>query len=492
MSARNPILAGAFPDPSACQVGDTTYIVNSTFTWLPGLPIRASRDLETWELVGHALTEDNCAVLDLELGAESQGIFAPTLRHIQGRFVLVCTTVVGTTERSFVMTAPEAAGPWSEPRFLDGAGGIDPDVFEDEDGQVWWTGTRLAATPLWEQQTEIWTRPVDLDTATFTGEETVIWHGAVEGVVWSEGPHIYRIGDWYYLLTAEGGTAEEHSVSIARAPSVRGPWQGCKRNPIFTHRNLGRTSEVHNVGHADLFQRPDGSWWAVMLGVRLRDNRHLLGRETFLAPVSWEDEWPVIAPGCGRLPAAIDTAPDIAADQRSLAVASDTPAPLASCEMTPGEFAERALKPVGADWVGDEARSFRGVRAADWHAGISIDAHALAEALTGIGIVQDAHNWLRLRLGDGVVLVDVTVTGATTTRILAAPTPGERLWLRLADLSVEVGCGSEDGRGEGIILDAEWLSTEAVGGFTGCLLGVWASNADACTSPLCLIGTELG
>ena len=102
MSARNPILAGAFPDPSACQVGDTTYIVNSTFTWLPGLPIRASRDLETWELVGHALTEDNCAVLDLELGAESQGIFAPTLRHIQGRFVLVCTTVVGSPDRKSV------------------------------------------------------------------------------------------------------------------------------------------------------------------------------------------------------------------------------------------------------------------------------------------------------------------------------------------------------------------------------------------------------
>lgn len=152
MNARNPILAGAFPDPSACQMGDTTYIVNSTFTWLPGLPIHASRDLENWELVGHALTEGNCAVLDLELGAESQGIFAPTLRHIAGRFVLVCTTVVGTAERSFVMTAPEAAGPWSEPRFLDGAGGIDPDVFEDEDGQVWWTGTRLAPTPLWEQQ----------------------------------------------------------------------------------------------------------------------------------------------------------------------------------------------------------------------------------------------------------------------------------------------------------------------------------------------------
>lgn len=492
MTARNPILAGAFPDPSACQVGETTYVVNSTFTWLPGLPIHASTDLAHWELIGHALTDENSGSLDLELGAESQGIFAPTLRCIGGRFVLVCTTVVGALLRSFVMTAPEASGPWSEPRFLEEAGGIDPDVFEDEDGTVWWTGTRLAADPAWHDQTEIWTRPVDLERAVFTGPETVLWHGAVEGVVWSEGPHLYRVGEFYYLLTAEGGTAEEHSVAIARATSVTGPWEGCKRNPIFTHRNLGRTSEIHNVGHADLFERPDGSWWAVLLGVRLRDDRHLLGRETFLVPVEWEDGWPVLAPGCGRIPAAIDVSPGVAADCRSLALASDAGEGPRALEVPLRELAKRALRPVGAEWIGEDARSFRGVRAADWRAGISIEASALADARISLDIVQDAKNLARLLADEDGALVCERIQAGVTERLrLAPPGPGDRAWLRLSDLSLEIGVGPADGRGSALVLDADWLSTETAGGFTGCLLGVRGPALDDLDFPVRLTGTEL-
>ncbi|MDO4259798.1 MAG: family 43 glycosylhydrolase, partial [Actinomycetaceae bacterium] len=221
---RNPLLSGCFPDPSVVQVGQTTYIVSSSFTWLPGLPIHRSNDLENWELCGYALKHSG--ELGLEIAKDSEGIFAPTLRYINGRFVLVCTTVVGDTQRSFFVTAPHAEGPWTDPIFLEEAGGIDPDIFVDEDGVTWWTGTRLAENPLWPQQTEIWTRPVDLETGQFTGEETILWHGAVEGAVWAEGPHLYHRNGWYYLLTAEGGTAEDHSVSIARSRSVQGPWEG--------------------------------------------------------------------------------------------------------------------------------------------------------------------------------------------------------------------------------------------------------------------------
>lgn len=491
MSARNPILAGLHPDPSACRVGDTVYLVNSSFTWLPGLPIFASRDLENWEPVGHALTEDNAGSLDLELGTESQGIFAPTLRFIGGRFVLVCTTVVGETERSFVMTAPTAEGPWSQPRFLEGAGGIDPDVFEDEDGSVWWTGTRLAAHPLWHDQTEVWTRPVDLDAARFTGEETVIWHGAVEKVVWSEGPHLYRLGDTYYLLTAEGGTAEEHSVSIARAPHPRGPWEGCKRNPIFTHRNLGRSSEIHNIGHADMFTMPDGSWWAVMLGVRLRDNRHLLGRETFLVPVAWDDGWPMFAPGLGRVPAAIDVRPGIASEQRCLAPVGDAPEALDEIELPIAELSARAMRPVGAEWVGHEERSFRGVRAASWKAGISLDVEALARSGLALGIVQDAKNSARVRIDeDGRLVARILVRGDAKERLLGRPGPRQRVRVGLRDLVCEIALIDDDAETV-LALPAGWLSTEEAGGFTGCLLGLWGPELDTNTAPVHVAGTEL-
>lgn len=491
MSARNPILAGTFPDPSACRVGDTVYLVNSTFTWLPGLPIHASRDLENWELVGHALTEGNAGPLDLELGAESQGIFAPTLRHIGGRFVLVCTTVVGTTERSFVMTAPRAEGPWSTPRFLEGAGGIDPDVFEDEEGTVWWTGTRLAADPMWHDQTEIWTRPVDLDVARFTGEETVIWHGAVEKVVWSEGPHLYRVDGTYYLLTAEGGTAEEHSVSVARAAHPRGPWEGCKRNPIFTHRNLGRSSQIHNIGHADMFTMPDGSWWAVMLGVRLRGNRHLLGRETFLVPVSWEEGWPVFAPGAGRIPAALDVRPGIAPEQRCLAPLGDAPERPHELELPIAELSAKALRPVGAEWIGEEERSFRGVRAASWKAAISLAAETLAAGGLALGIVQDAKNSARVRIDeDGRLVARILARGEEEERVLGRPDAGARVRVGLRDLVCEIAFGDE--RAETVLaLPAGWLSTEEAGGFTGCLLGLWGPALENTTAPVRLAGTEL-
>lgn len=490
MRTPNLILAGMYPDPSACQVGEVTYVVTSTFTWLPGLPIHATTDGEHWELCGHALVESGA--LHLDQAAESQGIFAPTLRYIGGRFVLVCTTVVGDTQRSFVMTAARPEGPWSPPVFLEEAGGIDPDVFEDEDGTVWWTGTRLAADPLWEQQTEIWTRPVDLNAGVFTGQEHVIWHGAVQGAVWAEAPHLYKRGQWYYLLTAEGGTAEEHSVSVARARHVTGPWQGCPRNPIFTHRNFSRSGEeIHNVGHADLFQRPDGSWWAVLLGVRLRGNRHLLGRETFLCPVAWENDWPIFAPDTGRL---LCTRAE-SRDPVSIAFA---------------EFLPQCLRPVGAMW--DEAeRDFRGVRMNAWHAGIAMDAAALStgDSVRAFGIVQDAHNWARLIRSDDGYALELCRSGEVERLPLAEPPPAtqtappiesaapgqtaapSRAWIALDDLVLRAGIGERDNAGYAYSTDAQWLSTEVAGGFTGCLLGVWTTADTHANSQLCLHGADL-
>lgn len=502
MRLANPILAGMYPDPSACQVGDVTYIVTSTFTWLPGLPIHASTDGEHWECVGYALTESG--ELHLDQAGESQGIFAPTLRHINGRFVLVCTIVVGDTQRSFVMTAPQAEGPWSPPVFLEEAGGIDPDVFEDEDGTVWWTGTRLAADPLWEQQTEIWTRPVDLDAGVFTGDEHVIWHGAVQGAVWAEAPHLYKRGQWYYLLTAEGGTAEEHSVSVARARQVTGPWQGCPRNPIFTHRNFSREdghTEIHNVGHADLFQRPDGSWWAVILGVRLRGNRHLLGRETFLCPVVWENDWPIFAPDTGRLTVTRAQSPE----RVNIALA---------------DFLPQCLRPVGAMW--DEVeRDFRGVRMNEWQASIAMDAGVLdpsARTVRAIGIVQDAHNWARITRSADDYILELCRAGTVerlpladlahettphrvpdlppdrATDSSATPTeaaPRARAWIALDDLVLRAGIGPTENAGYAYSTDAQWLSTEIAGGFTGCLLGVWGANNAHASSQMCLHGADL-
>lgn len=468
MILENPILRGFHPDPSWCVADGEIYLVTSTFTWVPGLPIYRWTT-GAWELIGHALPEAGPARLDE--AEDSGGIYAPTLRYIGGKFVLVCTSVLpdGAWERtdggacsgSFVMTADSAEGPWSDPRWIDGAGGIDPDIFADCDGTLWWSGTRLAENPLWPSQTEIWVRPFDLETASFTGPETVIWHGAVEGVVWSEGPHLFWRDGWYYLLTAEGGTAEEHSIAIARARDIVGPWHGCLRNPVFTHRNLGESYPVQNVGHADLLCAPDGRWWAVMLGVRSREHNHLLGRETFLCPVEWEHGWPVFAPGLGRLPETVDFPGDAASGAGEGTRAVDR-----------GEL----ITPHGIPWSGEQ---FRGYRVTEWVT--AVRWRPRPDESGALALVQDAKNWAKLVHDAGIWHSETCVAGVRTAAdfVEGASDTG---WLRLDGLRYGVGIGDVpngdlEASDRSIVSDARWLSTESAGGFTGCVIGLWGTDS---------------
>ena len=193
-----------------------------------------------------------------------------------------------------IVTATDPAGPWSEPYWLDGADGIDPSLFFDDDaapnrrGKAWYVGTRLKASSTFAQgQTEIWLQELDLVTMRLTGEQVVIWDGAVKNAVWSESPHIYKIDGRYYLLTAEGGTAHHHSVMVARSEAITGPYEGNRGNPIVTHRHLGLNYPIVGAGHADLIDTPSGEWWMVLLAMRPYGGYfYNLGRETFLAPVT--------------------------------------------------------------------------------------------------------------------------------------------------------------------------------------------------------------
>ena len=304
---RNPILPGCHPDPSICRVGEDFYLVTSTFEYMPGLPVLRSRDLVSWEPIGHVI--DRPGMLDMTGMRSSSGLHAPTLRFHEGTFYVVCTLVDqndGARGGNFIVTAADPAGPWSDPIWLD-VDGIDPSIFFDDDGRAWLHGTRLAREPQWHDQTEVWLRELDLHEMRLIGDEHILWTGAVLGAVWAEGPHLYKIDGAYYLLAAEGGTEFHHAVSVARADAVTGPYIGNKANPVLTHRHLGRGSGVSGVGHADLVQAVDGSWWAVLLGMRPYGGYHYnLGRETFLVPVVWEDGWPVFAPGTGCVPAEID------------------------------------------------------------------------------------------------------------------------------------------------------------------------------------------
>ena len=296
--AHNPILPGFFPDPSACAVGDDYYIVNSTFTYFPGLPIMHSKDLAHWDQIGNVLTRES--QLPLKDAEVSRGLFAPNIRYNKGIFYVICTNV--SFGGNFIVTADKAEGPYSEPHYIEGADGIDPSLFFDDDGKCYYIGTHPNPDGCkYDGDWYIYIQELDIKNFKLIGEKHNVWNGAMRGVHWPEGPHLYKKGDYYYIVHAEGGTGPEHAVSVTRSKEVFGPYEQNFCNPIFTHRNLGKSYPVQYVGHADLIETPKGDWYMVMLAVRPTLGHTTMGRETFLAAVSWENDWPVVNPGLGRL-----------------------------------------------------------------------------------------------------------------------------------------------------------------------------------------------
>ena len=197
---------------------------------------------------------------------------------------MVTTNVSGGGH--FYVKAQDPAGPWSEPVWIEGPW-FDPDLFFDDDGRVYFSRMNMGQG--------IYQREIDLETGALLGPERIIWPGFEDR--FCEAPHIYKINGLYYLLVAEGGTHRTHMIVAARSTSPTGPYEGCPHNPLLTHRcALG--NPIEHTGHGDLVQAPDGSWWVVFLAVRTYQGRFHLGRETFLAPVTWtEDGWPVINEG---------------------------------------------------------------------------------------------------------------------------------------------------------------------------------------------------
>jgi alpha-N-arabinofuranosidase len=288
-SFRNPVVPGFHPDPSVVRVGSDFYLVTSSFEFFPGVPIFTSRDLVHWKQLGHVLTRDS--QLPLRKARPSGGIYAPTLRHHAGTFYMITTNVDGGG--NFFVTAKDPAGPWSEPVWLRDFGGIDPSLFFDDDGTVYLTGlSRPAGEPR-----GIYQATLDVRTGKLLQPPRLVWDRT--GARYPEAPHLYRIRGRYYLMIAEGGTEYGHMVTIARSDSPWGPFEPCPRNPILTNRQTENDVPVQGTGHADLVEAPDGSWWMTFLAFRpVEGYYHHLGRETFLAPVTWDaDGWPVVNGG---------------------------------------------------------------------------------------------------------------------------------------------------------------------------------------------------
>ncbi|AQR73665.1 glycoside hydrolase family 43 protein [Sphingomonas sp. LM7] len=301
-SYRNPILQGFYPDPSVTRVGSDFYLVTSTFSFFPGIPVFHSRDLVSWTQIGNAI--DRPDQLDFKQLGLSRGVFAPTIQAKAGIFYILNTCV--DCGGNFLITAKNPAGPWSDPIWLpELEGGIDPSLFFDTDGKTWILNNGPPeGAPHYEGHRAIWIQQFDLKARKTVGPRKVLVNGGVDfskKPIWIEGPHIFRKDGWYYLSCAEGGTAEGHSQVILRSKTVTGPYEANPANPILTQRGLpgDREDPITSAGHAQLVTTPDGKWWATFLAVRpYADDFYSTGRETFLMPVEWEAGWPrITGPG---------------------------------------------------------------------------------------------------------------------------------------------------------------------------------------------------
>ncbi|HKG96124.1 MAG TPA: glycoside hydrolase family 43 protein [Gemmatimonadaceae bacterium] len=301
----NPILPGFYPDPSLVRVGGDYYLVASSFAYFPGVPIFHSRDLVSWTQLGHVL--DRPSQLDLDGAGISRGIFAPAIQYHAGTYYMITTLV--DRGGNFLVTATDPAGPWSDPVWLREIDGIDPSLFFDDDGRAYVVNNGPpAGTPRYEGHRAIWMQEYDAAAKRLVGPREVIVDGGVDlskQPIWIEAPHIFKRNGRYYLICAEGGTGYEHSEVVFRGDSPRGPYVPHAGNPILTQRHLDRARPfpVTSTGHADFVETPAGEWWAVFLGVRpYGDDLYNTGRETFLLPVRWVDDWPVILAGEAAVP----------------------------------------------------------------------------------------------------------------------------------------------------------------------------------------------
>ena len=500
----NPIMPGFYPDPSICAVGEDYYLVNSSFAYFPGLPLMHSKDLVHFEQIGNVL--DRPSQLPLPKAGVSRGLFAPTIRYHEGTFYVICTNV--SWGGNFVVTATDPEGPWSEPHYLEGADGIDPSLFFDEDGKCYYCGTHPnPAGCQYDGDWYIYIQEIDIENWKMIGEKHNVWNGAMRGVHWPEGPHLYKIGEYYYILHAEGGTGPEHAVSVARSKNVFGPYENNFCNPILTHRHMGQAYPIKYVGHADLIKTPKGEWYMTMLAVRPKECFTTMGRETFLAKVTWENDWPVVNAGVGLLTDVVEVdLPEWIPENDPTSYTSRT----AHKTCVPGsgrtyDFA--AMKELGDEFMtlreplgekaqlvageglklaygkdqltGDGVPSYLCIRQQHhcFTVSAAIRSASVADAnAAGLVLFQNEKFHLKVEIKSGIASLILCENGQDKV-LSEQAVVGEEITVGLTveDLSAKGFVIDVAGKREfDTAADVRNLSTEVAGGFVGCTTGIYA------------------
>ncbi|NMA74023.1 MAG: glycoside hydrolase family 43 protein [Bacteroidales bacterium] len=307
LKIKNPIIKGFNPDPSICRVDEDYYIAVSTFEWFPGVQIYHSKDLKNWKLISQPV--NRIEQLNMIGNPDSGGVWAPQLSYSDGKFWLIYSDVKVVSGNNFkdvsnyLITSETIDGDWSDPIFLNSSG-FDPSLFHDEDGKKYLLNMVWDFRPKKHAFHGIIMQEYDVEKKQLVGKSEIIFKGTPLGL--TEAPHMYKIGDYYYLLTAEGGTKYEHASIFARSENLWGPFELHPQTPFLTawHEPL---NPVQKSGHGSLVETHTGEWFFTHLMGRpihiegetmLGDRGYCpLGRETGIQRVEWKDDWPYIVDG---------------------------------------------------------------------------------------------------------------------------------------------------------------------------------------------------
>lgn len=288
----NPILPGFNPDPSIVRVDDDYYIATSTFEWYPGVQIHHSKDLKHWRLISRPLNRAD--LLDMRGVPDSCGVWAPCLSYCDGLFYLIYTSVKrfdGSFKDTpnYLTSCTTIDGEWKTPTYLN-CSGFDPSLFHDDDGR------KYLVNMVWDHRHKrhpfagVYLQEYSEKQQKLVGPITNIFAGSALGL--TEAPHLYKRNDYYYLLTAEGGTGYNHAMTLARSRNITGPYQTDPEGYLLTAKD-NLDLPLQRCGHGDIVETQTGDHYIVHLCSRPLPGpkRSPMGRETALQPVQWLDNW---------------------------------------------------------------------------------------------------------------------------------------------------------------------------------------------------------
>ncbi len=470
----NPIIKGFYPDPSVCYANGKYYLVCSSFQYFPGVPLFESDDLVNFKQIGNVLTRKS--QVELDKINSSGGVFAPTIRYNNERFYMVTTN--DTTHKNFYVYTDDIYGEWSEPVYVD-QGGIDPSLLFDGE-KVYFTSNGTDD----DGEGGVCQCEIDIKTGKKLSRTKCIWKGS--GGRYLESPHLYKIGEYYYLMAAEGGTEYGHMITYGRSDSPWGPFENYSKNPVLTNRNKAPYI-IQGIGHGDLIETPDGDWFILSLGFRQIHHwqpYHHLGREVFLTPVKWKDGW-FTAGNDGTTEFEYEITGDFAQTRKTSYTFENTPWDIEWLYLRHPKKENYTLLPHKAILNGTEITldmadtpTFIGLRQRDFKMDLSVSVEIdSGEGGVTVYMCENEHYdiaikkngeyyeaVLKLNIGDIKHIQNaVRLSDNKAQLVIKSDNFGYSFMVNDNGTTTSLGYGS-----------AKYLSSEVSGGFTGVVLGLYA------------------